>query len=326
MEQTTGKVTHYKLVSFLGVVFFLLISLAYSIEFRSDENIIIAADETIEDDLYMAATTVTLNGTVLGDIVTVGQHITINGKVEGDVIAAGQTITINGEVTDDVRITGAALTLGPEAIVGDDVLSSGYSLETKLGSTVNGTLNFGGGQALLAGDVTEDVNIGTNGLELRGKISGNLKAEVGNKSKSTNFRPNAAIPGMPDIPTVVGGLTLGDEAHIEGNVNIHSTDSLKIPPEVVGGEIIVEERNVVVANRMRSRLWTNIQRCLALLIVGLLLFGLVPNLVKRPAERLEDKPWASLGLGTLMLISFPIIIATFMGLVITLAVVLGFIN
>ncbi len=323
MEQLTDKVVRYRLASLLGVAFLLLVSLAYSVEFRSDENIVIAADEVIEDDIYVAAATVTLDGTVLGDIVTAGRHITINGKVEGDVIAAGQTITINGEVTDDVRITGAALTLGPEAIIGDDVISSGYSLETKAGSTVGGTLNFGGGQALLAGDVAEDANVGTNGLELRGTISGNLKAEVGDESKTPSFRPNESIPGMPDVPTVAGGLTLGDEARVEGDLNIRSIGSIEIPPEAVGGEIAIEKRDVIIVNQMRSRLWTSLQRCLALVIVGLLLFWLAPNLVKRPAEQLADKPWASLGLGTLTLIGFPIAIAVFIGLVIALAVVLA---
>ena len=326
MEQLRDSSARYKLASLLGLVLFLLISFAYSVEFRSDENIVIAADEVIEDDLYVAGATVTLDGTVLGDIVTAGRHITINGKVEGDVIAAGQTITINGEVTDDVRITGAALTLGPEAIIKDDVISSGYSLETKLGSTIGGTLTFGGGQALLAGDIKEDANIGTNGLELKGTISGNLKAEVGDKSNSLNFRPNASMPGMPEVPIVEGGLTLGDEARIEGNLDIRSTGDIEIAPEIVGGEIAVKKRDVIAIKQIRSPLWINLQRFLALVIVGLLLFWLAPNLVKRPAEQLANKPWTSLGLGTLTLIGFPIAIAVFMGLMIALAITLAFIT
>ncbi len=326
MEQFTDKVACYRLTSILGVVFFLLMSFAYSVEFRSDENIVIAANETIEDDIYAAGATVTLDGTVLGDIVTAGRHITINGKVEGDVIAAGQTITINGEVTDDVRITGAALILGPEAIVEDDVISSGYSLETKLGSTIGGTLSFGGGQALLAGDIKEDVNIGTNGLELRGTIGGNLRAEIGDKSRTPNFRPNASIPGMPDVPMVAGGLTLGDETRIEGDLDIRSTGDIEIAPEIVGGEIAVKKRDVIAINQIRSPLWISLQRFLALVIVGLLLFWLAPNLVKRPAEQLAGRPWTSLGLGALTLIGFPIAIAFFMGLVIAIAVALAFIT
>lgn len=326
MKKLINKINSYQLACLLGTLFFFFISFAHSVEFRADENIVIAADETIEDDIYIAANTITLDGTVLGDIVTAGRHIIINGKVEGDVIAAGQTISINGEVTDDVRITGAALTLGSKAIVKDDVISSGYSLETKLGSTIGGTLNFGGGQALLAGDITENANVAANGLELKGTIKGNLKAEVGSKSTTPNFNPNTAIPGMPNLPTVTGGLTLGKEAHIEGDLNIRSTETIEISPETVGGELTVKQRDAPVINQIRSPIWTAFQRCLALIIVGLLLFWLTPNLIKRPVNSLAAKPWASLGLGTLTLIGFPIAIVIFMSLIIALAVTLALIT
>src|SRR5689334_24413321 len=107
--------TTLKLFSIFTLLAILTLAVATPVmafEGRSGDDIVIKADEVINDDLYVTAQNFTLDGTVNGDVFVMGETITINGTVDGDLFAGGQTIVINGTVTGDVRIGGAALQLG----------------------------------------------------------------------------------------------------------------------------------------------------------------------------------------------------------------------
>ena len=55
--------------------------------------------EFTEDDLYVAANEVIVEGTIGGDLVAVGNSITVDGTVEGDLIAAGQSVEVGARWT-----------------------------------------------------------------------------------------------------------------------------------------------------------------------------------------------------------------------------------
>jgi cytoskeletal protein CcmA (bactofilin family) len=140
-----------------GLLLSLLLSLiptpAWSDEIAGPKSITIGAKEVINDDLYLAADKITIDGIIKGDAVVAASQITLNGTVEGDLIAAGRIITVNGSVNDDVRMAGQVLVLGETARIKDDLIAAGYSLENKKGSTIGGDLSYFGGQSRLAGTV-----------------------------------------------------------------------------------------------------------------------------------------------------------------------------
>ena len=74
---------------------------------RAGESIVVEADETIEDDLYLFGTSVTIEADVPGDVVAFGSSVTITGDVGGDVLAGTSNLRITGTVSGDVR-AGAA--------------------------------------------------------------------------------------------------------------------------------------------------------------------------------------------------------------------------
>ena len=90
---------------------------ARAAEIRGGEDVILGRGEVVEGDLYVAANSVTIDGTIKGDLVAVAGQITVNGTVEGDLLVAGQGIVINGVVRDDARAAGQAILLGPSARV-----------------------------------------------------------------------------------------------------------------------------------------------------------------------------------------------------------------
>ena len=65
---------------------------------RSGATVTIPSGKTVDDDLYVGANTVIVDGTVNGDLWAAGSTITVNGVVNGSIMAAGRTVNINGDV------------------------------------------------------------------------------------------------------------------------------------------------------------------------------------------------------------------------------------
>jgi len=314
----------------MALVFLAFVPGTAALESREGDEVIIKDDEVIQDDLYVSASTFVLNGTVKGDLFAVGQSITVNGTVEGDLMAAGQIVTINGSVQDDARIAGGALTLGPSAEIGDDTLAVGASLEAREESAVQGSLLFAGYQALLAGSVGEDVTMGGNGLEVRGRIGGDLKADVGSSEQAPPVNPMQLMSNMPPLPQVPAGLTIDDRAEIEGNVEYTAPKEAAIPAGVAKGRVehtreIAEAARPEETPARRAGQWflRNLRRLVALVVVGLLLAWLAPSWIRRPAGALQAKPWPSLGLGAATLLGFPVAMFVLIGVIVLLAILLG---
>jgi cytoskeletal protein CcmA (bactofilin family) len=320
----------YKILSAFALLALLMLTFATparAFDGRSGENVVIKADEVVEDDLYVSATKFTLDGTVKGDLFVVGETITINGTVEGDLVAAGQTIIINGTVTDDVRIAGAALQIGEKASIGDDLLAAGASLETQKGSVTSGELLVGSGQALLAGDVAGDVLAGTGSLELQGTFGGDVTAEVGNAEDNAGGPPPSMFMPQTGItmPVVTPGFTIDDGTKIKGNLKYTSTKEIKVPSDAVGGKVthilpVVTPATTPPTPAQKAITWslTLLRSIITLIIFGLLLSWLAPKFIGALTDKVRSYPWPTLGWGVVTYAAF-----FFALLVILLVMILG---
>jgi cytoskeletal protein CcmA (bactofilin family) len=308
-------------------------------EFKGGDIVVVESGEVIEDDLYVGAATVEINGTIKGDLIAFGSNIIIGaeGIIEEDLIAAGQSVIVNGEVKDDARLAGAILSLGENAKVGDDLVGAGYSLETKPSSLVGGDLLFMGAQSLLTGDIEGNVQIGAGGVELDGKIAGNVELEVGAPGDVTPFSPFQFIPNMPPVPVVPGGLTVGPDTEINGDLMYKAPEESDVPSWAVGGEVEFEEAipvDITVESEQEpttgEKVWNwflvNLRRLISLLIIGLILVWLIPNLIEQVSANLGAKPWHSLGWGVLLYFGFFFLIFVILMLTIILMVIFSIIT
>lgn len=327
----------------LALVSLAIATPAHAFDGRTGDNVTINKDEVIDDDLYVAAETFTLNGTVKGDLIAIGDVITINGNVEGDLIAAGSTVIINGTVTDDVRIAGAALQINEDALLGDDLIAAGASLEVKPGSTIGGELVVAGAQAVLSGEVTGDVLATVAALELNGTFGGDVEAYVDASSETgesmqMHMYMNQNIPIA--IPSVKTGLNVSDRASIAGNLKYTSTVELPVPEAVVSGKItrtepVVKPEDVVVepSDGQKVLNWGfDMLRWMATLIVLSLVLGwLFPKFMKAVPGKLWESPWPSLGWGVVtffgvFFIGLLIFVAWIIGMVISGSLTLGWLT
>ena len=279
--------------------------MARAAETRGGDNVVIARGETINGDLYVAANTVTVDGTVNGDLVAVANLITVNGTITGDLLTAGQGLVVNGTVRDDVRAAGQAIMLGSTARVGGDLAVGGLSLENQPGSIVQGDLLIGGYQALLSGEIGGRVLGGMDRAELRGTVGGDVDIAVSGDTGATpmQFSPAGTVP----IPPVQPNLTLAEGARIAGKLTYRSAVAADIQDSgrVAGGVIFVPSATPAAQTRTPDVLWLDIVRRLAsLLLVGLVLLWLAPAWTRRLVDTVEAQPLGSLGWGALALVVY----------------------
>ena len=305
---------------------FVLAPVALAFEGRGGDQVIIAAGQVIEDDLYVGANRLVINGTVKGDVFAGATLIEVNGKIEGDLVAGAQTIVINGEVTDDVRVGATVLTIGEKGKIGDDLLAGGYSIEAKAGSTIGGDVRVGTGQTTLNGSIGGNVNVGAGGLAINGAIAGNVDAEVSAPGQAPPFNPFVFMPNAPAVAPVAPGLAIGPDAAIDGALTYSTSMSATIPADVVKGPVTFRQvaqptqDNPLTPVSLQKRGISAAQYWVVLLLLGLLFLAIARRLLRGSADALGSTPGQSFVWGLAALILVPIVLLLLIGIFIALGV------
>lgn len=306
-----------------GVLVLALVQPAFAAEIRGGRLSLVEAGEVVGDDLIISGETVVIDGVVQGDVIATGREIEVNGTIEGDLMAAGQVVVLNGVVRDDVRIAGMVLHVAGE--VGDDLLAAGMSLETGDGSRVGGGVTFVGMQVLVAGEVAESAVLSAQGVELRGRVGGDVEVEVGEAAEAPFLR---FIPTPVPLPSVEGGLRLADsaivggaltytapqEASVASGTRIEGETEAKIRAPAGGAGSVTTPADVF---------WSRLRRFASLAVVGAIFLWALPGWTGRQVEELRTSPLACFLCG---LLGLPVAAALFfvvVGLVILVAILFG---
>lgn len=328
----------------LTVILLRLAAPAQAMEGRGGDIVVIGKDEVVEDDLYIGANQVRLEGTVKGDLVAAGSLIIVEstGIVEGDLIAAGQGVEIKGKVKDDVRAGGAVVKLSQGAQVDGDLVAAGFTIEIAQEAEVGEDMVAFASGVLLSGLVKGDAQVGAGGFQLDGQVQGNLNAEVGRPEDQAPFSPAMfmePVPGMPASPTVPGGLTLGPQARVGGKLTYTADQDVAgasaaaaggvtrnpIPVEQADGTPMPKPAETQ-ADRAVQWVLELLRSMITLTLVGLLFAWLAPQLVRRGAEFIRAKPLPSLGWGLVVYAGFFFAFLVLLIAVVLLALVLGIIT
>ncbi len=152
-------------------------------KFRAEDEIIVAAGETVGHDLYAFGGAVRIAGTIDGDLVASGGTVDVSGTVTGDVLAAGGTVSVGGTIGGDARLAGGTVSVS---------------------GTVTEDLLVTGGQVSLApsGSIGEDVIAGTGRLAIDGMVTGDLMASTGayEKAGTVGGTEDVRIEAAPAAP------------------------------------------------------------------------------------------------------------------------------
>lgn len=313
---------------------------ARAVEF--DDDGIIAADEVIDDDVFISSDTVMVEGAVNGNLFASGGSVAISGKVNGDVVVAGgdvtvsglvngnlaflgQSLSVEGAIRGSVYALGASLALEPSAAVGRNVFFNGFGMETEPGSGVGRDVLVSGYQALLAGRVDQDVHAEVAALQLEGVVGRDVMAKV---SEPGSGPPRGMWwPGMPAM--VDPGLRVGEGAQIGGRLvyasPVEQADAIEAAP--AGGVIYQpsEEPEVRVGPGQRVGRWllVRVRDLVTLLVLGGLVVWRAPALLNRLADQARARPLPAAGQGLIVAIVGYVGTAIVAALILILGILLG---
>lgn len=282
-----------------------------AVEIRGGDTVTIAKEEVVDDDLFISAGSVVVDGTVNGDLFVTGGQAEINGVVNGSLAFGGQSLTLNGQVAGSVYAGGASVTLGPQASVGRNVYFGGFSLEAESGSVIGRDVLMGGYQALLGGEVGRDVRAGLGALQLEGTVGGDVAVDVGEPGGDGQAPPSFFVfPGMP--AAVAPGMRIGPEASIGGKLTytspvvqaeaiqslpaggvVYQTPRPGERPEADGGSIVI---------RVGRWVWARARELITLLVLGALAVWKLPTLLNSVIEQARTRPLPAAGWGLLAVI------------------------
>jgi len=146
-------------------IFCLLLALpSFAVVLRHENNLVIGADQVINDDLVVSGNSVQILGRVTGDLVVAGGNVDARGPVGGDVIVAGGTANIAGPVSGSLYAAGGTVILS--STVGRNAVIAGGTVNCEHGAKITRDLAIQAGNATLAGTVGRDVLASAGGLLL----------------------------------------------------------------------------------------------------------------------------------------------------------------
>jgi len=296
----------------------------------------VAETDYIVEDFYFFCRVLDVRGTIVGDLLGIGSevHIYPTATITGDVWVAGGRLRVEGAVGDDMHFAGMTVLISEKArIQGDrtDLLALAINVEIMPGAELPGDLLAYGYQVEINGAVGGDVDFGGESLLIRGRVGGQIDASVG------DWRRDTDIPGLPfyNISFNDPGLAIGEDAFIGGDLNYEAPARRPIPPGVVQGRIrydaIVSQPDITnlresdsAARLLRNYAGSVLRDVITLLLIGVPLLLLWPDIVTQPAQHIRRRtiPAAGWGLVAFML-AFPFSIILILLSLIVLALLLA---
>ncbi len=266
---------------------------ASSLVIKTGNEVVIGADEIIDDDIVAMARTIKIEGKINGDVFAFGQEVQIKNIIDGSIYTGGSEISIS---TKDCRSLWAFCgSLTCAGNIQNNLGFFGGELKTDSTHLVRKDLFAFGGKVLLNG-------------EIDGKVRGNM-GEFILKGKAGNVNIGAKK------------VNIASDALVMEDLIIRSQEAPVIDPQArILGKT---EFKKIAVKAQRSKRAKGIIRIfktiffISKIIIGLILIALFKPYIKRTTEILKDSTWRSLGIGFLTIIIIPVVT------VITLITIIG---
>ncbi|MEA2639429.1 MAG: hypothetical protein QOF51_823 [Chloroflexota bacterium] len=289
-----------RLVSVLVALGMLLVAVspALAAEFRGGPEPTVAAGEVIHDDVYIAGTTVQIDGTIDGDLYAAGTTVIVNGRVTGSLNAAGETVTITGQVDRAVRAAGQTVTIGSS--VAGDVVAAGQNLT-------------------VAGHVGRDLITAAETLDVREGVGRNVRAWANDATLAGTVGGDVDVSGVDQ-------LSLANDALINGNLSYESAHDLSARDvrEQVRGQVMRRDPAPQNGTDPVGRLLATLYSILTVTMLGAVALAVSPRGMNSAGSAIVQQPLLSLGWGFGLLLGMPLaaILLMFTAIGLPVAVVL----
>jgi len=258
---------------------------------QSGPSVTVGKTEVINDDLFIGAQAVQIDGTVNGDVFVGAQTVKITGIINGNLHAGANTLDLSGTVKGNVY-AGAQNVLVSKAKIGGSLLVGAATVNVDKDSSIGGSILAGAGTLLIDSQVQRSVYAGTGSLTVgsEARIGKDLYYASGNEQGRANISQKAKI---------VGSIYKSEIDTAQKNAQMEAAKK-RLP-----------------AAKNAVKFGTSIISFIGALIVGFLYFKLFGKHFTQTSGMVSDSFWKTLGVGFLVSISF------IPGLIILLITVVG---
>jgi len=257
---------------------------------RSGMAITVASGDIVDDDLYVAAETIIIDGTVDGDLWAAGNTITVNGIVNGSVMAAGRIVNINGDITHAVRAVAETININGD--VGGDVMAGCGKANIASTARIGGDLLFGADIAGIGGLIEGNIKGSGREVTISNGVNGNVELEV----ESLTILSTANIGGHLSY-------TSEEEADIQSGAQIAGATTHTLPevqPEVK------KDWTKVFPFVLFFGVLAKVLSFLMALVAGVVIIFLAPKKLTSITDAIGTRPGPSAGWGAMILFLTPI--------------------
>jgi cytoskeletal protein CcmA (bactofilin family) len=245
------------------------------------DNMTVKAGEIIDDDLYLFGQTVTVSGVVTGDAILFGSEVIVDGQIMGSLLVFAQNVRIDGNVAGSVR--GGSNTFSFHGSTGRDlmIMANTVTVAGPVGQDFFAAAN----NAMITGSVARDIKTSMNRLVVDGPVGGDIEANV----SELVIGPRALVDGKVTY-TSESDATVNNQAVVRGALT-------RLDPPA---------SEVTSGKPAGFSFWGFVRPILSLLVVGLVMILLFPEVTKGAAGMIRSKPGGSLGTGALIVFVAPI--------------------
>ncbi|MGE5417756.1 MAG: hypothetical protein ACM3UZ_13545 [Acidobacteriota bacterium] len=252
---------------------------------NSNGDVVIASNEVIDDDMFIAGKNIEISGTINGDVLVFAQKVDIKGKINGDLMVACENLSITGEIYDDLR--SASQITHIEGKVHGGITSACNQFNIEANSRIIGNVSVVCQNFYNNGIVDGSVSMAGESLDINGSVGKNVRAE-------------GAV------------VSLGSKANIGGDFQYRSSQKAKLDTGAsISGKttytpIKISEQPKIEKQSFGEKIMAFLIWLVAAMIVWAIWRYSYPDSIEKLHRSLELSLPASLGWGIIMLIIVPI--------------------
>ncbi|MDJ0756574.1 MAG: polymer-forming cytoskeletal protein [Ardenticatenaceae bacterium] len=276
-------------------LFLLSIGSAAAAETIVQEIYVVPADTVIEEDLYISANELYIEGRIEGDVVFLGAYAEISGEISGDFMAMATGVEISGLVEDDVRLLAAGVNILGE--IGDDLITTGGGGAGFTAPLPVGTQSISQGVFLRGGQVNGDLLLASGLTQLSGMIQGDINGIV-----NTFVLQNATIEGSVAVQTFT--LEIDEESRVLGEDGFQYTAPAPLDVNAALSENIVFEELPQPGIDWFARIRQAFGALAGFAILGYVLLRFRPNWLIAPAAIMTAAPGRCFFMGFITSLAF----------------------
>lgn len=327
-------------IRFSVLLAILLISSAVMAAAMEPEGIL-PPDGVVNQDLYLNAPSVLVQGQVNGMLVAIAQEVVIESSAViqndsflvarvvtiqegatflGNLTIVAQSIFIDGQIQRNVYTAGAHLVVMANAVIDNNLFFGGYDSQFEPGGSIGSHLYNASYQIQHSGFLNKNLYSSSSSVLLDGVINGNAHLNLATGTINEDAirfwmpylsrfdiqEPYSNPFTITENAKVLGDLNVSGSADVEKTIQGMLPDFVEPPDSQQLDQQSQNSDQTLRDSKFASRLIRMIRLWVGLVLSAILALILFPTFFKISSTQIGQKPLAAIGIGAITLVSISI--------------------